>query len=347
MSFFRNEREGRIRAIWRLLLHGLLTCGLMYVAAFPLFYLIEPILPLSPQQPESGQSELFSPGLLLLMTLSGAIGALLSTWIACRWLDHRRLRDLGLRLSPQWWRELRFGTALGACLIVGILVVELIMGWAEITGSGLTDAGLAEFGVGLLVAIIALVAVGFYEELILRGYQMANIAESLNMPIWGAAGGVYVAFITTSLTFGLLHLGNPGASLMGVGNIAASGFLLMGLGYVLTGRLALPIGMHIGWNFAQAMIGLPVSGMLIGIPPLLITRVVGGDVWTGGAFGMEEGLLAAVATIAGCGILLAWVRAHTGRIAIDLRIAWPPMPRRRRAAAQPESLTQSSATSRP
>ncbi len=347
MDIFRNPREGRVRAIWRLVIHGLLTYGLMYLVSFPLVYLIELILPLTAEQPETGQSALVSPGLLLLMTLSGGIGALLSTWIACRWLDHRRLRDLGLQFGPQWWRELRFGLVLGACLIIGILLVELAAGWAVIAGSGLTEAGLAEFGVGLLVAIIALVAVGFYEELILRGYQMVNIAESLNMPIWGAAGGVYIAFITTSLTFGLLHLGNPGASLMGVGNIAASGFLLMGLGYVLTGRLALPIGLHIGWNFAQAMIGLPVSGMLIDIPALLATRVVGGDVWTGGAFGMEEGLLAAIATIIGCAILLVWMHVQAGRIAIAPRIAWPPMPRRRRAAPQPESLTQSSATSRP
>jgi hypothetical protein len=65
---------------------------------------------------------------------------------------------------------------------------------------------------------------------------------------------------------------------------------MLGFGYVLSGQLAIPIGLHLTWNFFQnAVYGLPVSGFETFGASFLSTEQVGPDLWTGGSFGPEGG----------------------------------------------------------
>jgi len=93
--------------------------------------------------------------------------------------------------------------------------------------------------------------------------------------------------------------------------IAIAGVALA-VGYVLTGRLALPIGFHIAWNFAHFVFGLPVSGIDLGIR-ILRTERSGSALLHGGAVGPEGGLVGLGAALVGC---LA-VAAYAGSIAGD------------------------------
>ena len=66
---------------------------------------------------------------------------------------------------------------------------------------------------------------------------------------------------------------------------------MLGVGLVYTGRLALPIGFHIAWNFFQGgVFGFPVSGGDQQVA-LLTVDDRGPALWTGGAYGPEGGLL--------------------------------------------------------
>jgi uncharacterized protein len=64
----------------------------------------------------------------------------------------------------------------------------------------------------------------------------------------------------------------------------------MAFGYTRTRRLWLPIGLHIGWNFFEGPVfGFAVSGM--GSFTLIRQAAAGRQVFTGGAFGPEAGLI--------------------------------------------------------
>ena len=81
----------------------------------------------------------------------------------------------------------------------------------------------------------------------------------------------------------------------------------MAYGYLRTRQLWLPIGIHIGWNFFEGVVfGFPVSGM--GNYRLLRITVTGPELWTGGAFGPEAGLVLIPALL--LGTLMIYVFTH-------------------------------------
>lgn len=78
--------------------------------------------------------------------------------------------------------------------------------------------------------------------------------------------------------------------------------------YVITRRLWAAIGVHAAWNFTQGGIyGIPVSGGAMN--GVLVPRISGSDLLTGGPFGAEASLPAvAVAMVIGSLILFTAYR---------------------------------------
>jgi hypothetical protein len=70
--------------------------------------------------------------------------------------------------------------------------------------------------------------------------------------------------------------------------------VLLGAAYVVTGRLWLPIGLHIGWNFTKGSVyGMQISGNTADTG-LLHGSLTGPRLLTGGAFGPEASIVAVV-----------------------------------------------------
>jgi membrane protease YdiL (CAAX protease family) len=133
-----------------------------------------------------------------------------------------------------------------------------------------------------------------WEEVLLRGYSFQALMEQ-----WGQVAAVVI----TSLLFGFFHVANPGSGWPAIWGITAAG-LLFGVAVVVTGRLWLPIGLHASWNlFEGPVFGFPVSGMEL--PGAITTTVTGPELWTGGSFGPEAGLISLLASLLGIAILLA------------------------------------------
>jgi membrane protease YdiL (CAAX protease family) len=83
--------------------------------------------------------------------------------------------------------------------------------------------------------------------------------------------------------------------------------LFLGLSYILTGDLAIPIGIHIAWNFFEGNVfGFPVSGVDSHLS-LIATGQTGPIAWTGGTFGPEGVLVGILAAL--LGMLLVYARA--------------------------------------
>jgi membrane protease YdiL (CAAX protease family) len=193
--------------------------------------------------------------------------------------------------------------------MLAIFLVELAAGWVTVSGTFVTRNPNAAFLPAILPAVIVFLAVGFYEELFSRGYQLQNMAEGINGRLMGPRAAVVVAALLSSAVFGILHAANPNASLISTFNIFLAGALLMAMGLVLTGELAIPIGIHITWNFFQGNVfGFPVSGGDFGWATFIAVEQGGPDLWTGGAFGPEAGLVGVAAMILGAALTIVWVR---------------------------------------
>ena len=318
---FRNDREGRLRAFWRLLLqYALYWYGknLLVTLAFVAFVTF------------SGAGSLggelsSSPAFVAAARAATLAAVVLTVWLACRFLDRRPFSGLGLELRERaWWIDLGFGLFVGALLMTGIFLVQLAAGWVVIVGVFETT-GVGLFLPAVFAALVALVSVGIHEELLFRGYQIKNAAEGLNLGPLGPRGAILLAWALSSVLFGLLHLQNPNASLASSVNIAFAG-LLLGIGYVLTGRLAISIGLHISWNFFQGNVfGLPISGTQPIGATFVRTEQNGPNVFTGGAFGPEAGLLVPAACVLGTLLIALWVRLRSGEATIETSIAEPPV----------------------
>jgi membrane protease YdiL (CAAX protease family) len=256
--------------------------------------------------------------------VAGLVGAILSVWLAGRFLDRRLSSDFGFHLGAGWWLDLLFGLALGALLITAVFIVELGMGWVEVTGALVTFETGVPFAPYVLLPVVMFVCVGISEETVFRGYQLKNAAEGLNYPALGPRGAILLAWALSSVFFGVLHADNPSATLVSTSNIVLAG-LLLGFGYVLSGELAIPIGLHITWNlFQNTVYGFPVSGFGPFGATFLATRQTGPDLWTGGSFGPEAGLLAPVAMLLGMLLIALWTRLRAGKISLHSPIAEDP-----------------------
>jgi membrane protease YdiL (CAAX protease family) len=277
----------------------------------------------------SGTSALAgSPLLPVIGGVAGLGGALLSVWLAGRFLDRRPFADFGFHLSGGWWLDLLFGMVLGALLMTTVFLVQFGLGWVTVTGSFESLVPGAPFWLAVIVPAVHFVCVGFYEELVSRGYQLRNAAEGLNSSSLGPRGAVLLAWALSSAFFGYLHAANPNATILSTANVALAG-LMLGCGYVLTGELAIPIGLHVTWNFFEGTVfGFPVSGLRIGGATFLRIEQGGPDLWTGSSFGPEGGLLAAVAMALGILLTALWVLLRRGRIAVHAPVAKGPKPER-------------------
>ena len=222
----------------------------------------------------------------LWFTLLG-ISATIAAIISRKYIDKASFISLGLKIDKAAVLDVISGVVNSAIVMAGIYFTMLYTGLIEFKGfSWWTDSAGPDvhLSIAILPVILAvfweLVVVAWWEELVFRGIILQNMMMGMGL-VW--------AVIVSSLLFGLVHGGNPSATLLSTIMIACVTPLLI-YAYLKTGQLWLPIGLHLGWNFFQASVfGFASSGQT---SPTMITQTpVGPDWLSGGAFGAEGSIL--------------------------------------------------------
>lgn len=218
-------------------------------------------------------------GLLAVFQAVNLVGVVSVVVLLRRLVDRASVRSLGL--GPAW-RDLGAGLAWGTAIIV-VAVAVLALGG----GVSLVIAAPPIAPSTLLGYLAVLAVVSFQEELLARGYLLANLMDSFPAPL---------ALTLSALVFALLHLGNANVSLLAFLNLVLAGVVL-GTYYVHRRNLWFSVGMHLTWNLVQGpILGFEVSG--IATPSLLEPALDGPDLLTGGAFGLEGSLVVTVMLVA-------------------------------------------------
>jgi membrane protease YdiL (CAAX protease family) len=313
-SVFWNPLEHRLRAAWRIILQGLLFFLLIAIST-GLVQLLSSLTALLLSNPGAS-----SFAARLLSPIAFTAGAFASLAIAGLLLDRRPFADFGFHFNRSWWLDFGFGLGLGAILMLLIFLVEQSLGWITITNNFFNDPPSLALWKHALIMLIQFIAVGFYEEIFSRSYQLRNLAEGFSFLGRKGLYGLLAGWLLSSSVFGFLHLGNPNSTLISTLNLIVAG-LFLGLGYVLTREMAIPIGLHITWNYFQGIVfGFPVSGSQSGLSFIQIQQK-GPDLLTGGAFGPEAGIIGLAAMLLGSLLIILWVKQTRHSVALQSQLA--------------------------
>lgn len=173
-------------------------------------------------------------------------------------------------------RMMGIGWTVAAVNFLAIIVCLFLCGYYRIVT--------VEFDVASQLSWLSLfLLVGVVEEVVFRGILFRLITDKWN---------IAVGLTTSSLLFGLAHLGNPGATLWAALAIALASGCLFGMAYAYHQTIWVPIGMHWAWNYLEGgVFGCAVSGTPLDYRPLITPGISGSDILTGGAFGPEASII--------------------------------------------------------
>ncbi len=197
-------------------------------------------------------------------------------------LDKKSLNEMGFSGWKHSYKEFLFGFMLAALAVTLVFVLLLVTQNLSVTNMGALTISPAILGSFLLFALV-----GLGEETINRAYCISVLRQTEKR--WMMIG-------VSALIFALLHGMNPDAGPLALLNLFLMGVMLAVV-FIRSNSIAMPIGFHIAWNFFQTSIfGIPSSGMHE--PSIIVSELPAYNVINGGAFGIENGLMAT-------GVLLA------------------------------------------
>lgn len=282
-NIFLSPDELRLKAGWRLAVHLGVWLVISLLLGIPAVFVLMLI-------PESFD---------VVNVVLNAVSFIGSVLLARRFIDRRSIKSLGLEINQQAVGDLLVGIGIAGLQIFAIYLIEMQAGWLVFEGFAWQDTGWLDFIGGMVWWGLLFLAVGFYEELFSRGYQLQNLEEGLNV-LW--------AVVLSSGFFGLIHIINPGATWVSTLGVSVAG-AFFAFAYLRTRQLWLPIGMHIGWNFFEGPVfGFSVSGMQT--VQMVQHQVTGPEMWTGGGFGPEAGLMVIPGLLVGLVLVYVYTRGR-------------------------------------
>jgi len=202
----------------------------------------------------------------------------LLAWV--RFVERRTIESIGIR-GEHMLRDFLRGHAFGLAGISGIVLIMWISGGLQLVAVAPVFSQ-PKFLVPIVLLLFTFALQASVEEILFRGWLLSVLAKKFNLPI---------AVVVSSALFSLLHFGPRQHWLVTIGTFL---FALFTCAWVLRTRSVLGImGWHAGWNWLLAVgFGLPVTGLDVGIPALLVDMQPVGPFWlTGGPQGPEASVV--------------------------------------------------------
>lgn len=230
------------------------------------------------------------PALFYIVVEAGIlISAVVPAYVLLVYVEKRPVADLGLT-----WRRQEKPVWHGLLFVIFFYMagfgVSLLLDAVRIIGIHFRPFD-------LLFSFLFFVLVAFAEEIMVRGYILGCLLRTgMNR---------FLALAISSVIFALLHVFNPSIAFLPMLNLVLAGVLL-GSVYLYTRNLWLSISLHLFWNWIQGpVLGYEVSGNNFH-SSLLILRLPGPNLLSGGAFGFEGSLICTILMVIAIAGIIGW-----------------------------------------
>jgi uncharacterized protein len=220
--------------------------------------------------------------------------------------QNKPLAAMGLVRRSTGLREFGIGVAFGWAMVVACVLPMAIFGGLAVSFS----RDLASWE-ALLADLIVLLFAALVEEIGFRGYPFQRLIDAL---------GPTSASLFMAIFFAVVHARNPWSSRMSLFVTFLSG-LLLSMAYLRTRALWLSWGIHFSWNASLGLLfGLPISGVG-NFSPVVVSDAMGPLWLTGGGYGPEASLLAALVIIVSLFVLYRITRHYAFQYALPVIVA--------------------------
>lgn len=242
-------------------------------------------------------------GFCLLLASFIAMGLAVSGWV--RWVEKRSLASAGL-CGEQRLKKFLTGLAVGVAMMGVIVTAIALSGGYRIADLAPAFASLAALG------WIALFLAGFtvqasVEEFVFRGWLFSTIMRRWNTT---------AAFILSSAAFTFVHF-SPRTPLLVL--VTTFVFAIFACAWARRSNSIWGVmGWHTGWNwFGGTGFDVPITGLDVGLPALLVKLVPVGPAYLNGAGEGPEGSIFTLALLTAASLSLVLLTSRRGRNGID------------------------------
>jgi len=212
---------------------------------------------------------------LLLPTLFCNVLMTILAIFYCKEIEKRSLYSMGF-VRKKAFSDYLIGAGIGILMIFTALLIAFLCGTVTYEGYVLGD------GIGLLLLfLLGFIIQGMSEEVLLRGYFMISVANR---------NSLFLAVISNSVLFSLLHIFNNGIAVIPLINLTLFG-IFASIYALKTDSIWGICALHTTWNFVQGNVfGIKVSGIDTKVSLFAFKLKDVGTFINGGSFGLEGGL---------------------------------------------------------
>lgn len=212
---------------------------------------------------------------IMLLSLFVTAATTAACFIYCRKIEKRSFISMGFR-KQGWLARYLKGYVIGTIMLLLCALIVWLMGDLDFAfAKNISVPYILAFFIGYIIQ-------GMSEEVLVRGYFMVSLNNRCHTAV---AVGI------SSVVFALLHLANPGISLLAMVNLTLFG-VFMAVYILRTDDLFGACAIHSAWNFTQGnLVGISVSGTAQ-LPTVAVMNPIGNNaLFHGGDFGLEGSLI--------------------------------------------------------